>query len=71
MGKNQIGKHNDVSYYLLFKGYNKNTLTRDFVKNLDKNGKKVIYADKCIVDERSLDNYNIEFKQIPYEIRVY
>ncbi|MCW1295975.1 MAG: site-specific DNA-methyltransferase [Candidatus Parvarchaeota archaeon] len=67
-----IGEHNENEYYLLFDGMRKNVLDRDFLKKLEKNGKrKVIYADKCLVDDRTLEKNKIQFKQIPYEVKVY
>lgn len=70
--KNKIGEYNDTSYYLLFREKGKNILNKNFLKNLknDKN-KKVIYADKCLLDQETLERYNIQFKQIPYEVKVY
>ena len=43
-----------------------------YLKKLKKNDiKKVIYADKCLLDEATLEKHNIVFKQIPYEVKVY
>lgn len=67
-----IGEANGAEYYLVFKGINKNTLNKTFLKNLKKNNnKKVVYADRCTLDEDLLMEYNIVFKQIPYEVTVY
>ena len=72
ISKEFIGEHNDTEYYLLFNGVGKNILDRDFLKNIKNNGKtKIIYADKCLVDERTLEKNKILFKQIPYEVKVY
>ena len=72
VSKEFIGEHNENEYYLLFDGMGKNVLDRDFLKKLEKNGKrKVIYADKCLVDDRTLEKNKIQFKQIPYEVKVY
>jgi adenine-specific DNA-methyltransferase len=69
---NVIGEYGDIQYYLLFKGKGKNILNKDFLKKLPKsNNKKVIYADKCLIDDKILAEYNIQFKQIPYEVKVY
>ncbi len=67
-----VGEYNDTEYYLLFQGKGKNVLTKDFLKKVD-NGtkKKVIYADKCLIDEKTLEKQKIQFKQIPYEVKVY
>jgi len=67
-----IGEYNDTEYYLLFKSKGKNVLNKDFLKRIPKhNRKKIIYADKCLVDEKIMEKQNIIFKQIPYEVRIY
>jgi adenine-specific DNA-methyltransferase len=69
---NGIGEHGGTQYYLLFKEKGKNILDKSFIKKLTKgNNKKVIYADKCLIDDKILEKYNIQFKQIPYEVKVY
>ncbi|MBL7148348.1 MAG: site-specific DNA-methyltransferase [Nanoarchaeota archaeon] len=70
--KNFIGEHNEIDYYLIFKEKDKNVLNKAFLKKIKKNdNKKVIYADRCMIDEETLEKYNIQFKQIPYEVKVY
>lgn len=70
--KNFIGEHNDTEFYLIYKEKDKNILTKSFLSKLRKNGnKKVVYADKNYLDEDVLLKYNITFKQIPYEVKVY
>lgn len=72
INKNYVGNYNDTEYYLLFKDKGKNVLTKDFLRNINLNkNKKIIYADKCLIDEKILIKNNIKFKQIPYEIKVY
>lgn len=69
---NFIGESDDMEYYLLYKGKLQNDLDKSALKiisNTDK--KKVIYADRCLLDEDELKRYNITFKQIPYEVKVY
>lgn len=69
---NFIGQHSEKDFYLLFKEKGKNTLENSFLKNIVKNNhKKIIYADFCTIDDDILKKYNIIFKQIPYEVRVY
>jgi adenine specific DNA methylase Mod len=69
---NFIGSYDETEYYLIFKERGKNVLNKEFLNKLEKNNKrKVIYADKCLIDERTLEKHNIQFKQIPYEVRVY
>ncbi len=69
---NFISNFNEIDYYLIFKERGKNVLNKSFLKTIRKNdAKRVIYADKCLLDEETLDKYNIQFKQIPYEVRIY
>lgn len=69
---NFIGEYTDTSYYLIYKEKGKNVLSREFLKKIGKSKeKKVIYADKCLLDEDTLERFNIQFKQIPYEVRIY
>ena len=70
--ENFIGEQNGTEYYLIFKGIKKNDLNKSFLKKLKKtHSKKIIYADRCLLDTDELALYNITFKQIPYEVRVY
>jgi len=67
-----IGEFNGVSYYLIFREKGKNVLNKAFLNKLKKDYvKKVIYADQCLLDDETLTEYNIQFKQIPYEVKVY
>lgn len=69
---NNIGEYNNTKYFLLFKEKGKNVLDKDFLDKVIKDKtKKVIYADKCLIDNKILEKYNIQFKQIPYEVKVY
>lgn len=69
---NSIGSSGDTDYYLIFTKKDVNVLNKAFLKKLPKdNKKKVIYADKCLVDDETLEEYGIQFKQIPYEVKVY
>jgi len=59
-------------YYLIFKEKYTNVLKRDFIEKIKKNNnKKVIYADQCLIDKDTLEKNNIQFKQIPYEVKKY
>lgn len=69
--KTLIGTHNDIDYHLIFNGIGKNNLDRKFLLMLNKNVNKVIYADKCTLDDNLLEKYNAIFKQIPYEVRLF
>ena len=69
---NFIGEDNGTEYYLIYKGKDKNDLNKTFLNKLKKNeNKKVIYADRCLVDDDVLKELNVEFKQIPYEVKIY
>jgi adenine-specific DNA-methyltransferase len=69
---NYIGQFAETSYFLLFDGIGKNDLDRGFLKELKNvDGKKIIYADRCLLDEEILEKHQIVFKQIPYSVKVY
>jgi len=69
---NLIGEYADTEYYLIFDEKGTNVLNKIFLKKLRLGkGKKVVYADKCLIDEEYLEKRNIMFKQIPYEVKVY
>lgn len=70
--KNFIGEHSDTEFYLIYKEKDKNILTKSFLSKIRKTeNKKIVYADKNYLDEDVLLKYNIIFKQIPYEVKVY
>ncbi|MCL4373226.1 site-specific DNA-methyltransferase [Candidatus Parvarchaeota archaeon] len=72
ISKEFIGFKCAIFIYLLFNSIGKNILDREFIKKIKNNGKtKIIYADKCLVDERILEKNKILFKQIPYEVKIY
>jgi adenine specific DNA methylase Mod len=72
MKNNFIGVNGDAEFYLLYKEKNKNILTESFLGKLRKTGnKKIIYADENYLEAEVLSQYNIQFKQIPYEVEVY
>ncbi len=69
---NYLGESSGNHYFLLFNGIGKNVLDRKFLKELrNRTGRKVIYADKCLLDEEILEKYQIVFKQIPYQVKIY
>lgn len=69
---NFIGELSAIEYYLIYKEKGKNDLDKAFLKKIKKtDNKKVIYADRCLLDDNTLTKYNVVFKQIPYEVRVY
>ena len=67
-----IGADGDTDYFLFFTEKGKNTVTRKEIAKLPKKGgKKVVYADRCLISEVNLKKENIVFKQIPYQVKVY
>lgn len=69
---NFIGNLDSVEYYLIYKEKNKNDLNKSFLRKVKRDGiKKIVYADRCLVDDDLLAEYNVIFKQIPYEVKVY
>ena len=69
---NFIGELDGTEYYLLYKGKYKNDLDKSALKIINNTGdKKVMYADRCLLDDDTLTKHNIVFKQIPYEVKVY
>jgi adenine specific DNA methylase Mod len=67
-----IGDKDETEYYLVFKEAHKNILNKTVLKKIEKTRtKKIIYADICELTADELENYNIKFKQIPYEVKVY
>ncbi|MFH0739644.1 MAG: site-specific DNA-methyltransferase [bacterium] len=69
---NYLGEFGSSHYFLLFNGIGKNILDRKFLQEIKKTvGKKVVYADKCLLDDEVLEKHQIVFKQIPYQVKVY
>ncbi|MGI8419808.1 MAG: site-specific DNA-methyltransferase [Candidatus Levyibacteriota bacterium] len=65
-----IGSFGSNNYFLLFDNKGKNVLDEKTVGSMLKlDGTKVIYADKCLLDEEFCQKNNIIFKQIPYEMK--
>ncbi len=70
--KNFIGEDGGIEYYLVYKEPKRNDLDKSLLKNLRKTeNKKVVYADRSLLDDATLEKYNIQFKQIPYEVKIY
>jgi len=69
---NFIGEDVNTEFYLIYKEPKMNNLDKSFIKKLRKTeGKKIVYADRCMLDDETLTQYNIVFKQIPYEVKIY
>lgn len=70
--KPYIGSFGSNNYFLLFEGKGKNVLDEKVLKQLSKySGKKVIFADKTLLDDDYCEKHSIVFKQIPYELKKY
>lgn len=73
-----IGVHNDIAVYLLYNGILKdktpdggNALTRAVLDVLPPHdGLKTVYGTSCRVGQARLNQENITFRQIPYELKV-
>lgn len=69
---NFIGELSGAEYYLIYKGRDKNDLDKSFLKKIRNNdNKKIVYADRCLIDDNTLARNNVVFKQIPYEVKIY
>lgn len=67
-----IGDKDEVEYYLVYKEAHKNVLDKTVLEKIEETKtKKIIYADICELTADELEAYNIQFKQIPYEVKVY
>lgn len=67
-----IGSQGSTHYYLLYEGKGKNVLDEKTLKKTEgSKGNRVIYADKCLLDDDYLEKHGITFKQIPYELKKY
>lgn len=67
-----IGTQGTTDFFLFFEGEGKNVLDDKTLKKTEKySGDKVIYADKCLLDEEYLEKNGITFKQIPYQLKRY
>ncbi len=72
-----IGIHNDTAYYLLYNGilsdkrpHGGNVLTGKILECLPEfEGKKVIYGETSRLGNTRLQQENITFKQIPYDVK--
>ena len=67
-----LGTFNGVAYYLYFNGIGGNTFGPPQLAELPLNEMpKVVYADTAAVEPAELDEHQVTFKQIPYDVKVY
>jgi adenine-specific DNA-methyltransferase len=70
--KPYIGSLGSNHYFLFFEGKDENILDVNKLKQVEEyKGNKIVYADKCLVDEEVLSKRSVIFKQIPYELKKY
>lgn len=70
--KPYIGSQESTHYFLFFKDKGNNILDKEALKMTEgMKGAKVIYADKCLIDDEVLAKLGVIFKQIPYELKKY
>lgn len=66
-----LGKHNNKAYYMIFDGHGKkNMLNHAELKKITSVEKRIVYADRCIIQKDKLLQKNIIFKQIPYGVKI-
>jgi len=68
-----ISKKKDTQVYLIYadsiEELKKLAITRDWLDTVkDKDGKKIVYAPACFLDKEILDEYNISFVQVPFNL---
>ncbi len=67
-----VGSQGSTHYFLFFTEKDKNILDENTLKRTEAyKGSKIIYADKCLIDEEKLIKLGVVFKQIPYELKKY
>jgi adenine-specific DNA-methyltransferase len=72
-----LGTFQNRAIYLLYNGIlgdkrpnGGNVLTHKVVQNLPKyDGVKIVYGESCLLGKKSLERYNIVFRQIPFELK--
>lgn len=64
-----LGSGGGRDVYMVFHGFEKdNVLDFKTLKMLPKDTRKTVYADSCTVAASRLEQHNVTFKQIPYEL---
>lgn len=63
-----LGSYAGVSYYFIYDSEGTTSLDYDFLSVPDKNGSSVVYADVCLIDQKTLRERNITFRKIPRDI---
>lgn len=64
-----LGKRSNVGYYFYYKKDSTTTLGLEFASKISiKAEQYIVYADKCSLSEKYLNEHNIVFKKIPRDI---
>lgn len=69
-----VGENNQETIYLIYRNdmgaLKEMALTLDIAKKISEkdNGKKIVYAPACFLDEEHLEKYNITFVGIPFNL---
>jgi adenine-specific DNA-methyltransferase len=72
ISSNFIGECDETEYYLIYKEKDANVLDKSFLKKIrNTDNRKIVYADRCLLDDDTLEKNGVVFKQIPYEVKIY
>tara|TARA_R110002072_G_scaffold121230_7_gene254714 strand:+ start:2018 stop:3625 length:1608 start_codon:yes stop_codon:yes gene_type:complete len=64
-----LGRKNDTAYYFYYQKDSLTTLDESFLRSIKTKAEQyIIYADNCLLDQTTMDKYNIVFKKIPRDI---
>lgn len=67
-----IGEDGGVHYFIIYKSKGENELGEKFLEIARRyKGRKIVYAEALMLDDNELEKYDIVFKQIPYDIKIF
>ncbi|MDY2584328.1 site-specific DNA-methyltransferase [Helicobacter sp.] len=64
-----VGEVSQKALYFIYEKHKSTTLNLEFLPRLKKQDSYIIYADNCTLSQAQLNEQNIEFRQIPRDIR--
>ncbi len=66
-----LDEYNRAGYYFYYQTDKATTLSFDTLANIVKNKHEmyIIYADRCLLDEKFMTEHHIKFKKIPRDIK--
>lgn len=68
LGKSESG----AMVYLIFDGLEANNVFEyAIMRGMPRDPIKIVYADSCRISETRMRQWNVTFKQIPYEVNVF